>query len=69
MPQRTWLIEAREAKGLSQVDAAHQIGIDNSYLAHIEAGRRTNLSPQIIQRIAEVYEVDAAQILKAVLAS
>lgn len=39
----------REARGLSQVELARELGITKSYLSHIEAGRRS-----LPERMAEI---------------
>ncbi len=41
--------EARSAKGMSQADLAAVVGVSNSYLSHIEAGRRPVSEPIRLQ--------------------
>lgn len=45
---------ARQAKGLSFRGAAMRIGIHNTYLHELEAGKKTNPSPYVRRRIAQV---------------
>ena len=45
---------ARQAKGLSFRGAAMRIGIHNSYLYELEIGRKSNPSPYVRRRIAQV---------------
>lgn len=45
---------ARLAKGLSIRGAAARIGIHNTYLQELEAGKKSNPSPYVRRRIAQV---------------
>lgn len=56
---------ARRAKGLSQMGLAYLVGMTQSSIANIEAGRQ-NASMRTIYRIAEVLEVGAAELLAPV---
>lgn len=67
MPIQTMLIQARNDKGWNQTQAAEVVGIDKTYLNHIEAGRKVP-SPGIIARIAEKYGMDLAVLMKELLA-
>lgn len=50
---------ARESAGLTQTELAARIGIAQSALSRIEAGR-TNLTLAMFRRIAEALDVDIA---------
>lgn len=63
MPERKELREAREAEGLTQTDLAEAVGIDNTYMSHIEAGRKTP-SPQIMGRIAAKLKRQAVELFR-----
>jgi transcriptional regulator with XRE-family HTH domain len=52
---------ARTARGMSQSELADAIGLSNSYLSHIEAGRRP-VSRAVRSRIAAALDVDVEQI-------
>lgn len=58
-----YLRSAREEAGFSLRQLAKLIGADYSYLARIEAGERVKPGGDILQRIADVLEVDAAELL------
>lgn len=47
----------REAKKLSQKDAAAQAGISSPYLAQLEKGQRNPPSRSILSKLAKVYDV------------
>ncbi|MGO9027047.1 MAG: helix-turn-helix domain-containing protein [Acidimicrobiales bacterium] len=51
--------DAREAAGLTQTELAARIGIAQSALSRIEAGR-TNLTLSMFRRFAEALDVDVA---------
>jgi ribosome-binding protein aMBF1 (putative translation factor) len=53
------LRDAREGAGLTQTELAARIGIAQSALSRIEAGR-TNLTLGMFRRIAEALDVDVA---------
>jgi ribosome-binding protein aMBF1 (putative translation factor) len=53
------LRDAREAAGLTQTELAAKIGIAQSALSRIEAGR-SNITLAMLRRIAEALEVDLA---------
>jgi len=53
------LRDARESVGLTQTELAARIGIAQSALSRIEAGR-TNLSLGMLRRLAEALGVDVA---------
>jgi transcriptional regulator with XRE-family HTH domain len=51
------LRRAREQAGLSQVEVARRIGIDASYVAHVEAGRR-NPTLRAMDAFARALDLD-----------
>jgi tetratricopeptide (TPR) repeat protein len=51
----------RQSRGVSQGDLASAVGISNSYLSHIEAGRRV-ISPPLLAQVASALSVDVAQL-------
>lgn len=53
--------EARSARGVSQADLAAAVGVSNSYLSHIEAGRRP-VSEQIRLQVAITLGIDPQQL-------
>ncbi|CDX22716.1 Transcriptional regulator, XRE family (fragment) [Mesorhizobium sp. ORS 3324] len=53
----------RRAKGLSQEELAHQAGIDRTYISALERNVY-NASIDVVDRLAEVLGVDAAELLK-----
>jgi transcriptional regulator with XRE-family HTH domain len=57
-----YLRVAREQVGLSQRQLAARAGIHNSYLARLESGETANPSADVVQRIADVLEVDATDL-------
>jgi len=55
--------EAREAAGLSIRQLATLVGLDFSVLSRIEAGKVARPSPEVLQNLADVLELDAAELL------
>lgn len=53
----------RQAKGLSQEELAHQAGIDRTYISALERNVY-NASIDVVDRLAEVLGVEAAELLK-----
>jgi putative transcriptional regulator len=54
---RTWLIQMRELKGLTQLQVANMSGISRSYYSGIEIGTR-NASPKAAKAIANALGFD-----------
>ncbi|HQR89353.1 MAG TPA: helix-turn-helix transcriptional regulator [Caulobacter sp.] len=54
---------ARRAKGLSQEELAHQAGIDRTYISSLERSVY-GASIDVVDRLASVLELDAADLLK-----
>ncbi|HLY54532.1 MAG TPA: helix-turn-helix transcriptional regulator [Stellaceae bacterium] len=59
----TNLRKLRHAKGLSQDDLAYTAGVSRSYLSQIEKGSYY-VSLKVIGRLADVLQVEAADLLK-----
>jgi transcriptional regulator with XRE-family HTH domain len=53
----------RNAKGLSQEDRAYEAGVNRTYMSKLEQGG-TFVGLEIISKLAEVLEVEAAEFLK-----
>lgn len=53
----------RHAKGLSQDDVAYEAEISRSYLSQLEKGS-VHASLKIIGKLADVLEIDPAELLK-----
>lgn len=53
----------RERTGWSQRQFARMVGVHHSYLARLENGETTNPAAELLQRMAEVLEVDATDLL------
>lgn len=59
----TNLRRLRHLKGLSQDDLAYEANVSRSYLSQLEAGE-FYASLKIIGRIADVFEVEPAELLR-----
>ena len=57
------VVRLRRAKGLSQEALAYEAGVNRSYLARVEAGR-PYVGLEVIGKLAEALEVEAAELLK-----
>ncbi|WP_165054354.1 helix-turn-helix domain-containing protein [Adlercreutzia sp. ZJ176] len=57
--------DLREAEGVSQETFALRIGMDRSYLASIETGRR-NLTLQNLAKIAQGFGMTLSQFLEGI---
>lgn len=55
----------RRRRGWTQEDAAHELGLDRSYLAEIETGKR-NPGLENIKVIADGFQVTMAQLFSKV---
>lgn len=55
------LKEARELAGMSLREVAKETGAHFSTIQHFESGRK-KISPALLQRLAELYEVDVKDI-------
>jgi transcriptional regulator with XRE-family HTH domain len=56
----------RRLAGLSQRQLAAQAGLHYSVLSRVERGEYMQLTPDILQRIADVLEIDSAELLRYV---
>lgn len=61
----TAIKQLREEKGVSQEKFALSIGMDRTYYASVEAGKR-NISLQNIQKIANGYGIAVSALFEAV---
>ncbi|WP_163513548.1 helix-turn-helix domain-containing protein [Fodinicola acaciae] len=59
----TFIRTTRERLGVSQAQLAAKTGIDPSYLALIEAGKRAKPAADILQRIADALQIDSGTLL------
>ncbi len=57
----------REQKGLTQIELARKAKIDQSYLARLERGDRSNPSLEKIQKLATALKVTVAELLSSVV--
>lgn len=55
----------RKEKGLSQEKFALEIGMDRTYLASVEAGKR-NISLLNIEKIAKGFDISLSELFKGV---
>lgn len=62
-PESLKAIRTRSGFGVSKLAQAAQI--TPSYLSNLEAGRRTNASPEIVARIARALDVPVMAIISA----
>lgn len=53
----------REQAGISQEQLAAAIGVNHSYIARIESGKRAKPAADILQRIADTLHIDASELL------
>jgi len=63
-PLGAYIRKSREAAGLTLRQLAEAAGINYGYLGHIEAGERAKPGADVLQRIADVLELDAHDLLK-----
>lgn len=57
--------ELRSKSGYSQVQFANRIGMDRSYYASIEVGRR-NVSLSNLKKIADGFQISIAELMRGV---
>jgi len=55
----------REAKGLSQGDLGKMVGVERSYIGHIESGRTKTPSREVLTGLAQTLDVSMPQVLAA----
>lgn len=58
----------REKKGLSQVEMAHQFGIDRGHLSEIETGKKKkkNVCLPLLEVLARGFGISLSQLMKGV---
>jgi HTH-type transcriptional regulator, competence development regulator len=61
----TYLRTIRKEKGLSLKKVEKAAGVSNAYLSQLERGRRNPPHPDILKRLANVYEVPVTELLSA----
>ncbi len=61
----TYLRTIRKQKGLSLKKVEKAAGVSNAYLSQLERGRRNPPHPDILKRLANVYEVPVTELLSA----
>lgn len=61
----SYLKRLRNEHGLSLRDVEAKAGVSSSYMAQIEHGRRRPPGPDILKRVAPVYDVPLRDLLKA----
>ena len=59
--------QLRRASGLTQEEFAEQAGFSYKYYQAVEAGRKRDLRISTLDRLAEAYRVDVAELLAAKL--
>jgi transcriptional regulator with XRE-family HTH domain len=60
-----YLRKIRKQKGLSLKKVEKAAGVSNAYLSQLERGRRNPPHPDILKRLAKLYEVPIAELLSA----
>lgn len=58
-----WLRKIRKERGLSQADLAKELGVHDSYVAHVEAGQRI-FSFAVLKKISERFKLPLSRIAK-----
>lgn len=61
----TYLRTIRKQRGLSLKKVEKAAGVSNAYLSQLERGRRNPPHPDILKRLAKVYEVAVTDLLSA----
>lgn len=56
--------QAREKAGLSIRQLAARVGVHPSYIGHLETGKKSRPAAALLQRIAEVCQVEPGKLLK-----
>ena len=57
--------ELRDAEGVSQENFAHRAGLDRSYLASIEVGKR-NVTLSSLEKIAEGFDLSLSEFFEGI---
>jgi XRE family transcriptional regulator of biofilm formation len=53
----------RVTRGLTMLELATAVGIDKSYVSYLESGTKTNVSLDILKKIAQVLQIPLPQLL------
>jgi transcriptional regulator with XRE-family HTH domain len=61
----SYLRNIRKQRGLSLKKVEKAAGVSNAYLSQLERGRRNPPHPDILKKLAKVYEVPVAELLSA----
>ena len=61
----TYLRTIRKQKGMSLKKVEKAAGVSNAYLSQLERGLRNPPHPEILKRLAKVYEVPVTELLSA----
>lgn len=61
----TYLHNTRKQRGLSLKKVEKLAGVSNAYLSQLERGRRNPPHPDILKKLAKVYEVPVTELLSA----
>ena len=61
---RQYLIDARNKKGLTQVEAASKLFMSQNYLSNLETGKRQkSLSVETLKAFSKVYQIPLADLI------
>lgn len=61
---RQYLIDARNKKGLTQVEAASKLFMSQNYLSNLETGKRQkSLSVATLMAFSKVYQIPLADLI------
>lgn len=61
----SYLRNIRKQRGLSLKKVEKAAGVSNAYLSQLERGRRNPPHPDILKKLAKVYEVPLTELLSA----
>ena len=59
----SFIRSAREAKNLRLRDVEREVGVSNAYLSQLETGQIKEPSPNILFKLAGLYEIDYAEVM------
>ena len=63
---RTWLVDIRKSKGISQYEAANLLHMSQSYYAAIEVNaRQKDMDISIMEKLAAAFEISIQKIVEA----
>lgn len=57
------LRELREKRGLSQVEMAHQFGVDRGHISEIESGKK-NVCLPLLEVFARGFEISLSELMR-----